>query len=179
MDDERYLPPDRPARRPGQEPTARLTLDAYVRLRKELEQLETDGRRAMSERLLRAREHGDIRENAEYDSAKNDQALMESRIRKLQHGLRDPDIIEAGAGNEISAGNLVTLRPVEDADPEDEVYLVAHSAEERAAGIRTVTTESPLGAALIGKRVGDRVVYEAPAGRFTYEVVSMEPHRPV
>src|SRR5438445_9447591 len=93
-DDSRFLPPERPARRPGQEPTARLTLDAYVRLRKELEQLETDGRRAMSERLLRAREHGDIRENAEYDSAKNDQALMESRIRKLQHGLRDPDIIE-------------------------------------------------------------------------------------
>ena len=79
--DEAFLPPERPARRAGQEPTAHLTLDAYVRLRKELEELQGEGRRAMGERLLRARELGDIRENAEYDAAKNEQGLMEARIR--------------------------------------------------------------------------------------------------
>src|SRR5947208_464687 len=142
-DDARYHPPDRPPRRPGQEPSARLTLDAYVRLRKELEEMEVDGRRHMAERLLPARELGDIRENAEYDAAKNEQGLMEARIRELKHKLSDPDIVEPVATDEVGAGALVTLLPLED-DPEEETYLVAHSAEERAPGVRTVTISSPL-----------------------------------
>jgi transcription elongation factor GreA len=175
MDDERYLPPDRPARKPGQEPSARLTLDAYVRMRKELEELTTEGRTAIAERLLRAREHGDIRENADYDAAKDAQGLMEARIRDLQYKLKDPDIIEAASGEEVDAGTLVTLRPLDEEDPEDETYLVAHSSEERAPGVRTVTATSPLGSALLGKRVGDRFSYEAPAGTFAYEIVKLEP----
>src|SRR5438874_13581960 len=94
MNDQDFLPPSRPARKPGQEPSARLTLDAYVRLRKELEELRTEGRTRIAERLLRAREHGDIRENADYDAAKDEQGLMEARIRDLEHKLKDPDIIE-------------------------------------------------------------------------------------
>jgi transcription elongation factor GreA len=176
--DPRYLPPERPARKPGQEPTARLTLEAYVRLRKELEYLETEGRRKMAERLLHAREFGDIMENAEYDAAKNEQALMEARIRDLQYKLKDPEIVEATDGDEVAPGMLVTLRPLDEADPEEETYLLAHSAEERAPGVRTVTTSSPLGSALVGRRVGDRVSYEAPGGVFTYEVVSCSPYRP-
>jgi transcription elongation factor GreA len=176
-DDSAYLPPERPSRMPGQEPTARLTLDAYVRLRKELEEKKTKGREEIAERLLRAREHGDIRENADYDAAKNAQGLMEARIRTLEHQLRDPDIIEATEGDRIDAGMLVTIRLLED-DPDDtETYLMAHSSEERATGARTVTSSSPLGSALLGKRVGDRVRYEAPGGTFTYEVVELRPYR--
>ncbi len=176
-DDAKYLPPHRPPRRPGQEPTARLTLDAYIRLRRELEDLETRGRTEVAERLLRAREHGDIRENADYDAAKNDQGLMEARIRELQHKVRDPEIMETVSGDRVEAGTLVTLRP-EEADPEDEVYLVAHSSDERAPGVRTITVTSPLGAALLDKRVGDRVSYEAPGGTFGYEIVGIAPHVP-
>jgi transcription elongation factor GreA len=178
MDDARFLPPDRPARKPGQEPSARLTLDAYVRMRKELEALKTDGREEIAERLLRAREHGDIRENADYDAAKNAQGLMEARIRNLEHKLSDPEIIEAGSGDEVAAGTLVTLRPLDEDDPEDETYLVAHAAEERAPGVRTVTSSSPLGAAMLGLRVGEQFSYEAPAGTFSYRVVKLEPHHP-
>lgn len=173
MDDTSLLPPERPPRKAGQTPTARLTLDAYMRLRKELEELRTEGRRAMGERLLRAREHGDIRENAEYDTAKNDQGLMEARIRDLERMLKDPDIVEAGAGDEVEPGTVVTLRAEGE---EDETYLVAHSAEERAPGMRTITASSPLGAALLGHRVGDRVSYGAPGGTFEYEVVALEPY---
>ena len=181
--EQEFLPPQRPPRKPGQEPTARLTLEAYRRMRKELEQLKGDGRRAMSERLLRAREFGDIRENAEYDTAKNDQALMESRIRDLEQKLRDPEILEVSDDvDEVTPGVVVTLRPTNGdggADPEDdEAYLVALAAEERAPGVRTVTAASPLGSALLGRRVGERVTYEAPGGSFTYEVVSLRPHRP-
>jgi transcription elongation factor GreA len=179
MEDEAFLPPERPPRKPGQSPTARLTLDAYVRTRKELERLKTEGRKAMSERLLHARELGDIRENAEYDAAKNEQGLMEARIRELEHMLKDPEILEVGDADEVSPGSLVTLRPMDDGADEDvETYLVALSREERAPGVRTVTSDSPLGSALLGKRVGDRVRYEAPGGTFVYEVLGFEPHRP-
>jgi transcription elongation factor GreA len=182
MKTQRFVPPERPPRKPGQEPSARLTLQAYGRLREELEGLRTEGRRAMAERLLRARELGDIRENAEYDAAKNEQALMEARIRDLERQLLDPDIIEATDGDEVGPGTLVTLRPL-DADgegdePDEETYLVALSAEERAPGVRTVTSASPLGSVLLGRRIGERVTYEAPGGTFAYEVVRFEPYRP-
>ena len=178
MDDERFLPPERPQRKEGQEPSAQLTIDAYVRLRKELEGLKSEGRLKISERLLRAREHGDIRENADYDAAKNEQGLMEARIRDLEYMLKDPDIIEATTGDEVGPGMLVTLRLLDEDEAEDETYLLALSAEERARGVRTVTSNSPLGSALMGRGVGDRITYEAPGGVFTYEVLSFAPYRP-
>ena len=182
MNDQNYLPPERPPRKPGQEPSARLTLDAYVRMRRELEGLRSDGRTKMAERLLHAREFGDIMENAEYDAAKHEQGLMEARIRSLERMLKDPDIIEVVESDEVGPGTLVTLR-LTDAETaadedEDETYLVALSAEERAPGVRTVTSASPLGSALLGRRVGDRVTYEAPGGTFTYQVVRCETFRP-
>jgi transcription elongation factor GreA len=171
-EDEKYLPPKRPPRRSGQQPTAKLTLEAYVRMRRELEDLETRGRDEVAERLLRAREHGDIRENADYDAAKNDQGLMEARIRDLKHTLSDPEILETASGDAVDGGTMVSLKPMDDDDIE--TYLVAHSSHERAEGVRTITVTSPLGAALFGKHVGDRVAYDAPGGTFTYEIVSIE-----
>jgi transcription elongation factor GreA len=166
---------NRPPRKPGHEPTAVLTLDAYQRLKAELDDLKGRGRTQMGERLLRAREHGDIRENAEYDSAKNDQGLMEARIRDLDRMLRDPEIVEVGEhAEEITPGMLVTVR---DEDGDEDTYLLAHSAEERADGARTITMASPLGAQLVGKGSGDDVTYEAPAGAFTVTIVSFEPYR--
>ena len=159
------------------EPSAVLTRDAYERLQAELHELTTTKREAMAERLLRAREHGDIRENAEYDTAKNEQGLMEARIRELQRMLKHPEIIEGPTEADAAMpGLLVTLRPLEDADDDEERYLLAVSKEERASGARTVSISSPLGQALLGKRVGERVSYEAPGGTFTYEVVGLD-HR--
>ena len=167
---------NRPPRAAGHEPTATLTLEAYVRLKAELQGLKTEGRAHIAERIRAAREHGDIRENAEYDAAKNEQGLMESRIRNLERMLRDPDIVEAPPASEVVApGMLVSLRPLEDEDPEDETYLLAESAEERAPGVRTITTTSPLGRAVLGARLDDEVAYEAPAGTFHYLVVGLEP----
>jgi len=166
----------RPPRKPGQDPTSTLTLDAYVRLKGELDELKTAGRTHISERLKVAREHGDIRENAEYDAAKNEQGLMESRIRNLERMLRDPEIVEAPPASEVvAAGMLVTLRPLEEDEPEDETYLLAESAEERAPGVRTITTTSPLGRAVLGSKIDDEIAYEAPGGMFHYLVVGLEP----
>jgi transcription elongation factor GreA len=168
---------NRHPRKPGQQPTATLTLDAYVRLKTELDELTTTGRERIAGRIKVAREHGDIRENAEYDAAKNEQGLMEARIRKIQAMLRDPDIVEAPVhADEVGPGMIVTVRPLDDDDPQDESYLLAEHAEERAPGVRTVTTTSPFGSALLGAAEGDEVAHEAPGGTFRYVVVSFAPH---
>jgi transcription elongation factor GreA len=167
---------DRTPRAAGQEPSATLTLDAYLRLKAELDELMTDGREHISERIKVAREHGDIRENAEYDAAKNEQGLMESKIRKLREMLRDPDIVEApDHADEVATGMIVTVRPLDEDEPEDETYLLAEHAEERAPGCRTVTTSSPFGSALVGASEGQEVAHQAPGGTFRYKVVSFEP----
>lgn len=167
----------RPPRREGHEPTATLTVAAYGRVKAELDGLMTSGREHMGERLKAAREHGDIRENAEYDAAKNEQGLMEARIRVLRHMLRDPEIVEAPeSADEVGPGMLVTIRPLDEDDPEEETYLLAHQAEERAPGARTITMTSPLGKALMGSTLDQEIVYEAPGGSFRYVVVRFDPH---
>jgi transcription elongation factor GreA len=167
---------NRPERPANQQPTASLTLDAYKRMKAELDDLTIHGREQIAERIKAAREHGDIRENAEYDAAKNEQGLMEARVRTLQALLRDPEIVEAPTGADaVGPRMLVTLRPLDEDDPENETYLLAEHAEERAPGSRTVTTESPLGSVLLGARKDHEVVVEAPGGSFRYRVVSFEP----
>jgi transcription elongation factor GreA len=151
-----------------------LTRDAFVRLQSELRELKGEGRHRMADRLQHARELGDIRENAEFDAAKNEQGLMEARIRELERMLKDPDIVEGAEASEIAAaGVMVTVRPLDDADPDEETYLLAASKEERAKAGRTVSLESPFGRALEGRRVGDRIEYEAPGGTFAYEIVRL------
>src|SRR5512141_330865 len=86
---------NRQPRPAGQAPSATLTLDAYTRLKAELGELTTNGREYITEKIKVAREHGDLRENAEYHAAKDEQGLMESKIRKLQHMVRAPEIVEA------------------------------------------------------------------------------------
>jgi transcription elongation factor GreA len=168
--------PTRFRRNPGDQPSAVLTPDAHRRLSEELEQLKGDGRDKMSERLLHARELGDIRENAEYDAAKNDQGLMEARIRELEALLKDPDIIEAAEeAEEAGPGQLVSVKPLDDPDEDEETYLLAASKEERLEGVRTVSIDSPFGQALAGHKVGDVVKYQAPGGTFSYEITALKP----
>ena len=118
---------------------------------------------------------GDIRENAEHDAAKNEQGLMEARIRELERLLKDPDIMEGGTQTDAaSPGVLVILRPLDEDVPDEETYLLAASKEERSPGARTVSVTSPLEKALLGTKPGDQVSYDAPGGTFWYEVVLLE-----
>ena len=101
---------------------------------------------------------------------------MESRIRNLERMLRDPDIIETPpASDVVTSGMLVTLRPLDEDNPEDETYLLAEHSEERAPGVRTITTTSPLGSAIVDKVLDDEIAYEAPGGTFHYLIVGIEP----
>jgi transcription elongation factor GreA len=168
---------NRQPRPAGHPPSATLTLDAYERLKAELHELTTNGREYITEKIKVAREHGDLRENAEYHAAKDEQGLMESRIRKIKEMLRDPEIVEAPVkGDAAGPGMLVTVRPLDEDEPDDETYLLAEHAEEKAPGVRTVTTTSPFGRALNGAAEGQEVANEAPGGTFRYVVVSFEPY---
>ncbi len=150
-----------------------LTPEAFEKLRSELEQLKTDGRAEIEERIAEARSHGDIRENADYDAAKNEQGLMEARIRQLEHTLSVAEVGEAKHSDTVVIGSLVT---VVDGDGDSLKFFVA-PPENKQPGVLLASPSSPVGQALMGSRVGDTVSYEAPGGTFALTVKSIEPYR--
>jgi transcription elongation factor GreA len=153
------------------EPTF-LTPAAYQKMQDELEQLKTTGRREIEERIAEARSHGDLRENADYDAAKNDQGLMEARIRKLEYLLNTSEVREVTVSSQVEVGCVVTLT---DADGDELDYFVAPQ-ENKVPGLLLASPSSPLGEALLGATVGDVVSYKAPAGTFHVTVKAVRPY---
>ncbi len=147
-----------------------LTPAAHRKLTDELEHLTTTGRREIEQRIAdAARDHGDLRENAEYDTAKNDQGLMEARIREITYILENSEIGEPGDSDAVAVGTIATVR---DGDGfEMEVFVAP--PENKIDGVLLASPDSPLGAALLGNSPGVSVTYQAPGGTFTYEVVSV------
>jgi len=143
-----------------------LTPAAHDKLVEELEYLTTDGRRAIEKRIAEARDHGDLRENAEYDTAKNDQGLMEARIRQLKHIIENCEVREAEDSGRVEVGTVAT---VVDDDGDEMDYFIA-SAENKVAGMVLASPTSPVGSALLGAAPGDEVSYEAPGGTFSLTV---------
>ena len=151
--------------------TVWLSQSAYERLSAELEELKTRGRPRASKAIEIARSHGDLKENAEYDSAKEEQGKMEARIRQLEEMLRNAQVGEAPKGDAVAAGMIVTTT---DEDGDSETFLLG-SREDRHEGVPVVSAQSPLGKALIGAKVGDTRTYQAPAGTFSVTVTEVRP----
>ena len=151
--------------------TTFLTPDAHDKLRRELERLVTDGRAEIEVRIQLAREHGDLRENADYDAAKNDQGLMEARIRQIEHVLHTAEVRKVEDTGAVVVGSLVT---VVDGDGDEMEYFVA-PPENKLPGVLLASPSGPLGQALLGAREGDTVEYAAPAGTFTVQVRRIRP----
>jgi transcription elongation factor GreA len=149
-----------------------LSSDARRRLEEELDWRSGQRRREISAWLERAREHGDIRENADYDAAKNDQGHNEARIRQLQDMLRRAVDVEGPAGDVVQPGTVVEVRL--EGDDETTSYLVG-SIEERHDTYDVLSTSSPLGQALLGHSPGEVVTYDAPRRTLQVEVVSIRP----
>lgn len=149
-----------------------LTPAALEKLQEELEQLKTEGRAEIEDRIAEARSHGDLRENADYDAAKNDQGLMEARIRKLEHLVNTAEVREVQDTGKVEIGSVVT---VVDSDGDEMEYFVAPQ-ENKVAGLFLASPASPLGGALLGASVGDAVSYEAPAGEMTVKVTAVRPY---
>jgi len=146
-----------------------LTPAAHQKLVDELERLTTVGRREVEQRIAEARSHGDLRENAEYDTAKNDQGMMEARIRQIRATLDNSEIREAEDSGAVEVGTIAT---VIDQDGDEMEFFVA-PAENKVPGVLLASPDSPLGGALLGARPGDKVSYEAPGGVFEYEVTDV------
>lgn len=154
------------------EQTTFLTAAALDKLKQELEHLKTSGREEIEERIAEARSHGDLRENADYDAAKNDQGLMEARIRKLEHVIHTAEVRDVEDTGKVEIGSVVT---VTDSDG-DELECFVASQENKVAGLLLASPESPLGSALLGRAVGDEVEYEAPAGTMRATIKAVRPY---
>ena len=149
-----------------------LSQAAFDRLQQEYERLTTEGRRDVTEQIKRAREHGDLSENADYDAAKDRQGLMEARIRELEMILKNARVLEPSdqEASTVTPGMIVKIR--RESTGGEEEYLVG-SAENRGEGVDVVSPSSPLGGALVGHAVGDTVSYEAPAGTMTVTILAI------
>ena len=149
-----------------------LTAEGLKKLESELEILKTVKRREIAERINTSLDFGDISENAEYDNAKNEQAFIEGRIAKLEKTLRNAKVVinEDGPRDTVGVGITVKLR---DLDLGDEFeYTIVGSTEADPAQAK-ISLESPVGEALMGKKVGDVVEVRAPVGLIKYEILEL------
>ncbi len=144
----------------------KLSRAAYERLQAEFDDLTTRGRIEVANKIERAREEGDLKENAGYHAAKDEQGHMEGRIRQLEHLLENAEI----------ADDALVYTVVYDGDSDDmaERYLIGNM-EEQVDGADVISPSSPLGAALDGAAAGQEITYDAPNGALTVRVLSVDP----
>jgi transcription elongation factor GreA len=150
-----------------------LTREGYDKLKQEIEYLSTDKRAEVAERIRIAREFGDIAENAEYDDAKNEQAMLEHRIATLEERMRDARVIEKSeiTADVVSIGSHVRLKDV-DANETIEYHIVG-SAEANPAENK-LSNESPVGKAIIGRKKGETVEVAAPRGTLKFKILEIK-----
>jgi transcription elongation factor GreA len=148
-------------------PADKLTPAQRDALAAELAELEGPKRKAIVQAIKTAREHGDLSENFEYHSAKNEQGLLEARIRTLRSRLEQAEIVDESelAHDEIGVGSLVEI--------EDETGERLNVEISSVTGSGAVSPDSPLGRALLGRRVGDSVEVDAPRGSWTARILSV------
>lgn len=151
-----------------------LTRTGAERLRAELDRLKKRDRPAVIEAIAEARAHGDLKENAEYHAAREQQGFIEGRIQQLESALGNSRVIDVGdlnPGKKVVFGATVTL--IEDVDNAEEVTWHIVGDLEADVKERRLAISSPLARALIGKEEGDVVEFEAPNGKRTYEIIEV------
>ncbi|OWA36268.1 transcription elongation factor GreA [Saccharibacillus sp. O16] len=150
-----------------------LTQEGFDKLQAELDDLKYVKRKELAERIKLAISYGDLKENSEYHSAKDDQAFMETRIIILEKMLNSARIADAAHtdSSTIHVGSNVVLKDIEFGDTLE--YQVVGPAEADAANGK-ISYESPLGKALMGKALGDKINVEAPMGVIQYELLEIK-----
>ncbi|KEP26578.1 MULTISPECIES: transcription elongation factor GreA [Bacillus] len=148
-----------------------MTEEGKRKLEEELEYLKTVKRKEVVERIKIARSFGDLSENSEYDSAKEEQAFVEGRITTLDNMIRNAKIIEdEGNSNVVSLGKTVTF--VELPDGEEESYTIVGSAEADPFEGK-ISNDSPIAKSLLGKQVDDKVTVQTPGGEMFVQIVKI------
>ena len=150
-----------------------VTRAGLKKLEDELSDLKVNKRREVAAKIKEAREQGDLSENAEYDAAKDEQRDIEAQIVELENILKNAEIIQDNdkSKDKIKMESVVKLHDVE--YDEDIEYTIVGSSEADSLNNK-ISNESPLGAALIGKKVGDTVKIEAPVGEIEYKIISVD-----
>ena len=142
-----------------------VTREGLQKMKDELEYKETTEKMRVAEQLKVAISYGDLSENAEYDAAKNDQAVLEQRINELRQMIENAVVVDESkiSTDAVGFGTRVTLVDVNDPDEEEEVYTIVGTSESDPVNGK-LSNESPVGAALIGAHVGDVVAAQTPGG---------------
>jgi transcription elongation factor GreA len=149
-----------------------LTKEGYEKLKKEIDHLRNDKRREVAERIRVARDFGDIAENAEYDDAKNEQAMLEHRIAQLEERLLAARVIEKKeiSKDAVSVGSHVKLRDIEAKKTLE--YHIVGSAEANPTENK-LSNESPVGKAILGRKKGETVEVTTPRGALKFKIMEI------
>ncbi len=151
-----------------------ITLKGVEKLRKELKNLKSVRRPQVVQAIAEARAHGDLKENAEYHAAKEEQGFIEGRIKDIDSKLSNAEVIDIASLKDI--GRIVFGATLElyDEDEEKEVHYQIVGEDEADVKEKMISITSPLARALIGKQEGDVVEFAAPGGHKSYEVISIK-----
>jgi len=144
-----------------------ITIDGKKELEKELSELKA-GRGAVAEKIAEARDYGDLSENAEYDAAREAQGLLESRIAEIEDILLNADVMKSGSKSKVSLGSKVTLKN----NKNEVTYTIVGPVEANPVAGR-ISNESPIGASIFGKKVGDEVEIITPKITTKYTIASI------
>ncbi|MEK7634540.1 MAG: transcription elongation factor GreA [Patescibacteria group bacterium] len=151
-----------------------LTKEKLEELKKEAEHLKKDVRNEIAERLKRAKEYGDLSENAEYSEAKEEQSRIESRIFELEDILRNASIIKIAGGKDIVLiGSTIEVKKLGKGMDKTLKYTIVGSNEAKPEE-NLISNESPLGKAFLDKKKGDAVEIETPGGKVEYKIMKIE-----
>ncbi|KRK49244.1 transcription elongation factor GreA [Secundilactobacillus kimchicus JCM 15530] len=158
----------------AEEKTFPMTAEGKTKLEAELEDLKLNKRPQVVERIQIARSYGDLSENSEYESAKDEQSMLESRIKTIEHMIQYAEVIDSGQTDkdEVTVGKKVTFKELPDEEPEE--YTIVGSAEADPMSGK-ISNDSPIAQALLGHRVNDEVVIQIPAGEMTVKILTVEP----
>ncbi len=146
-----------------------VTQTGLKKLQEEYDQLVSVRRKEVAEKLQKARELGDVSENAAYDAARDEQAFVEGRIAELDGVLKRVEVVEEEKGGVIQVGSTVRVH----LDGNEQEFQIVGAPEANPSDGK-ISHESPLGRALLGKKIGDQVEIEAPAGKLTYHVLGIK-----
>lgn len=147
-----------------------LTKEGRENLEKELEELKTNKRKEISAKIKEAKEYGDLSENSEYEEAKNQQAFVEGRIAEVEHILKNSVLINnKGSKDCINVGCSVTC----EIEGELNEFIIVGSTEANPLEGK-ISNESPIGKALLSKKVGDEIEVEVPAGKIIYKIKKIQ-----
>ncbi|MBX2997738.1 MAG: transcription elongation factor GreA [Caldilineaceae bacterium] len=154
--------------------TVYLTKEGYEKLESELDYLINVRRKEVADQIAEAKAEGDISENAGYDEAKNAQAFLEGRIREVENRIRNAQLIDEMAdmpANVVALGRTVVVKEV--GTDLEETYAIVGSVEVDPKNGR-ISNESPMGKALLGKKIGEKVTVKTPSGEIQFQILKLE-----